>query len=89
LSVGLGREGEEVNRLLGRHRDVGVLVGDRDIRHRERDQIGDRLIAFVEEVVGNPDLIGRDKEVLRPHLDIVVQHKVEPPGAEFGGGVIG
>jgi hypothetical protein len=88
LSVGLGREGEEVNRLLGRHRDVGVLVGDRDVRQREGNEIGYRLIAPVEEMIGDPNLLSRDKQLLRAHLDIFVLHEVEPAGAQLRGRVV-
>ena len=38
LAVDGGGEGQEVDRILGRHRDVLVLLLDPHLRHRERHQ---------------------------------------------------
>jgi hypothetical protein len=80
LPVHRGGEGEEVHRVLGRHRDVLVGLVDPDLRHREGDQHGHRLVGGVEEAIADAHLLGRDGEVLGAHLDIVVAHEDEPAG---------
>ena len=72
LAVHRGGEAQEVDRIFGRHRDVLVRVVDPDFRHRKGDQHGHVLVGLVEEAIADLDLLGRDRKVLRPHLDIVV-----------------
>jgi hypothetical protein len=87
LAVDGGGEGEEVDRVLGRHRDDLVLLVDLDLGHQERDQHGDRLVRFVEEAVADVDLLRRDAQVLGLHLDVA--HEDEPAGGELGRRVVG
>ncbi len=56
--------------------DVPIRVVDGDVGHRKGDEIGDRLIARVEEMIGDADLLGRDEELLRAHLDARVAHEI-------------
>ena len=84
-----GGEGEEVHRVLGRQRNVLVGLVDPDLRHRKGDQHGDRLVGGVEEAIADAHLLGRDRQVLGAHFDVLVAHEDEPAGREFGRGVIG
>jgi hypothetical protein len=89
LAVDGGGEGQEVHRILGRQRDVLVLLLDPHLRHRKRDQDGDVARGLVEKAVADIDLLDRDREVLGAHLHIVVLDEEKPAGGELGAGVVG
>ena len=89
LAVDGGGEAQDVDRILGRQRDVLVLLLDPHLRHRERHQHGDVARRLVEEAVAHVDLLHRDRQILRAHLDIVVLHEQEAAGGELGAGVVG
>ena len=89
LAVHDGGEGEEVDRVVGRHRDELVRAFDVDVGHRKRHQHGDVLVRLVEEAVADADLLGGDREILGHHLDGVVADEDQPAGGELGGGIVG
>jgi hypothetical protein len=89
LAVDGGGEGQQVDRILGRQRDVLVLLLDPHLRHRKRDQDRDVARRLVEEAVADIDLLGRDRQILGAHLHIVVLHENEPAGGELGRGIVG
>ena len=89
LAVHDSGEGEEVEGVVGRHRDGLVRAFDMDVGHGKRHQHGDVLVRLVEEAVADADLLGGDRKVFGNHLDGVVADEDEPAGGELGGGIVG
>src|ERR1700750_590432 len=55
LAVDRGAESEKVHRVFCGNRKVGVSIIERHIRHGKSHKVGYRLIAVVEEMIGNAD----------------------------------
>jgi hypothetical protein len=89
LVVHRGGEGEEVDGIVGGHRNVLVRAFDRDVGHGERDEDRHVLLRLVEEAVADAHLLGRDREILGGHLDVFVAHENEPAGGKLGSGIVG
>ena len=89
LAVRAGLEGEDVDGVFGRQRNVLVLLGDAHFRHREGDQNCDVLGGLVEETIFDTHLLRGDEQILRTHLNIVVLHEDKAAGRELGGRIIG
>src|SRR5579884_3680976 len=83
LAVHLRRKSEEVLRVGGGNREIGVLRRKGDVRHRKGDQVGHVLVALVEEVIGDPNLRRRYEQLLGGHLDVRILDEDQSPGGEF------
>ncbi|MNC96134.1 hypothetical protein D3C83_134230 [compost metagenome] len=47
------------------------------------------MVGDVDELVADADLLHRDEQVFRPHLDLFGVDVDQPARPEFGGGVVG
>ena len=89
LAVDGGRRGQEVHRILGRQRDVLVLLLDPHVRHRNATRTVTSLAALLAEAIADVDLLGRDREVLGRIATLSFCTNRRPPVARLGAGVVG